>query len=507
MEITSCLFYIVLFAFLVLYLIVPKSLQWIMLLGGSIGFYILNCPFYALIYVAIGWLSTYWGAHYISKESSRHKKLVVVAILITNIAILAILKYTNLGIDTIRLFWPKTKIQHVHFVAPFAISFYTLQMISYLLDVYWSVTISENNPLKLLLYMIFFPQMISGPISRHGQLGAQLFAEHRFEYARVVNGLKRTAWGLCKKLLVAGRLAILVDAIFYNPSEYNGVWVAMSAVLYLFVLYADFSGCMDIVIGISQCMGITLTENFDAPLLSKNVREFWNRWHITLGSFLRDYIMNPLLKSRFLIAVGTRAKKIFGKKQGKKVPSYIAMFFVWTAMGIWHGSDWKYVLGEGLWFWFIIVMGQIMEPFFATLRQRFHLEKKVWFDAFRVIRTILLLTVGFVFFKAESIASGIRVLRCIFSNHVSLSPMGLYSTIHMHGVSLMGFGGVLGVILLLIAVINMVFEEYILYSGRKTVEVINTKPLLLRWCIYWVVVLSVAFTILGSVSNFIYAGF
>ena len=508
MEITSCTFLLAVAILFCIYWLVPTRAQWVVLLAASIGFYLLNSPLYTIVYILITWGTVYGAGILVSRPGTPHKKLILILTLLLNVGILAVLKYSNLFIDTLNLFRGNSAISHVNFVAPLAISFYMLQMISYLLDTYWGQNKAETNPFRLLLFMIFFPQMVSGPISRTSDLYPQLFEEHRFRYDRVANGLKRIAWGLVKKLLIAGKLAAVVDCIFLYPTEYNGLWVLFSCVLYLIELYADFSGCMDIVIGISSCLGITLTENFNAPFFSKSCKEFWNRWHITLGTWLRDYIMNPILKSRAMVALGEKTKKIFGKKQGKKIPSYIGMLAVWTCMGVWHGSNWKYVLGEGLWFWLVIVLGQILDPVWEKIKKTLHLkDQNPVLKAFQVVRTVLLLTVGFVFFKASSIRAGFTILGSIFTNRISLSLSLFVSTLKECGLYFDSIGGFIGLPLLLIGCVLMLIQEIIVYQGKDTITFLNKRSTPVRWLVYWYLVTSVCLTIFGSVSTFIYAGF
>lgn len=229
---------------------------------------------------------------------------------------LTVLKYTNLAIGTVNHFM-KTNFSSVTWLSPLAISYYTLQIVAYLLDCYWKVEKRENNPLKLLLFTSFFPLMISGPINRHNNLAPQLFEKHEFEYNRVASGIRRVAWGIAKKIVVADRLSMVVAYMFNRPEIYSGIWILIAAVTFAVELYFDFSGCMDIVIGISKCYGIILEENFKAPFMSRTIQEIWQRWHITLGGWFKSYIMYPILKSSVFVQLGERCKNKFGKS-GKK---------------------------------------------------------------------------------------------------------------------------------------------------------------------------------------------
>lgn len=374
MDITSVSYIVFIFISLVIYWRIPYKIQWIFLLLVSISYYFINGAWYTYAYILCSVISVYFATNYFMRQDDIRKKRVgLIVTIILNVSILAILKYSNLFIKTYNFICNDSKIQLLNLVPSLAISFYTLQIISYLLDAYWGVTEIEKNPFRLLLYTTYFPLMVSGPICRHSQLGTYLFQEHRFDYDCVTRGFRRIAWGMAKKVVVADRLAIPVGVMFNNPDLYPGLWVLVAGGIFIFQLYFDFSGCMDIVIGVSNCFGIELPENFNTPFFSKSIQEFWQRWHMTLGGWLKDYIMYPVLKSDMMINLQTVCRKRWGKA-GKKIPSYIAMFFVWTIMGLWHGNSWKFIIGEGLWFWITIVLGQLLEPYYVKIKKRLYIQ-------------------------------------------------------------------------------------------------------------------------------------
>ena len=275
MSIVSIEYLFFIAALFIVYWNISAKFQWILLLTASIIFYTFNAPVYTFIYIGISVILVYLATVYFDTDL-KHKKMVLVLTLLSIIGILAVLKYTNMFAETLYL---SLGLQYtaVRWFAPLAISYYTLQLVAYTLDCYWGVERAEKNIFKVLLYTIYFPQMVSGPISRYSNLGKILFEEHKFDYDRVVTGLKRIAWGIIKKLFVASRLKILADTVFNDPLPFSGVWIWLGMALFVLELYADFSGCMDIVIGASNCFGIELNENFNAPLLSRTVQEFWQR--------------------------------------------------------------------------------------------------------------------------------------------------------------------------------------------------------------------------------------
>jgi D-alanyl-lipoteichoic acid acyltransferase DltB (MBOAT superfamily) len=373
------------------------------------------------------------------------------------------------------------------------------------LDAYWGVTDTERNPVKLLLYTSFFLMMISGPINRHKDFGHQLFEEHRFDYTSVTHGMKRVAWGLLKVYAVSGKLAMVVTMLWRNVDLCDGLWIWLTAFLYAIELYAEFSGSMDIVIGASECFGIKLAENFNAPFFSKTVQEFWQRWHITLGTWLRDYILNPLLKSRALISLGEKSRAKFGKKQGKKIPAYIAMLAVWLSMGIWHGSSWKYIIGEGLWFWLVIVLGQVLEPLSVKIKNALHVKGGWLWKTWQIIRTNLIFMVGMLFFRAESLPGAVDMLgRSIGLGH-SISVVKPVLTSYMASKG-MGVGAA-WVLLLVISLAMMVVYDAFLYRGVNLIDRVSEKNIVLRWIVYIVLICIICACFYFDIEGIGYANF
>jgi D-alanyl-lipoteichoic acid acyltransferase DltB (MBOAT superfamily) len=504
MEITSITFLLFIAVSLLIYWIMPKGWQWLVLLFDSLIFYFLNAEWYTFVYLLIS-VATVWAAtnYFLNCSDEKRKKAVLVCTIIINIGMLAVLKYTNLAIGTINTVNSMVggeQFKAVSWAASLGISFYTLQIVSYLLDAYWGVTDTERNPVKLLLYTSFFPMMISGPINRHKDLGHQLFEEHRFDYNAVTHGIKRVTWGFVKIFAVSSRISGTVSLMWNDVNLYHGIWVWVAAGLYGFQLYAEFSGSMDVVIGVSECFGIRLAENFNAPLLSKTAQEFWQRWHITLGAWLRDYIMNPLLKSNALISLGVKCKAKFGKKQGKKIPAYIAMLAVWLSMGLWHGSSWKYIVGEGLWFWLVIVLGQVLEPLSVKIKNALHVKGGWLWKTWQVVRTYFIFSVGMLFFHASSLQDALMRVRLSFDFNADLSKVGA-------GLQTMVPGGITWKILRLIPFVLIVVYDICLYRGVDLSKWISKRNIVIRWLVYFLLLLLLCDAYQLGMGTFQYAHF
>lgn len=384
MNLISMTFGVFFLATLLLYYLVPQKFRWLVLFTASILFFLLAAEPYTILYFAGSSLVVFFAGKYFAKTRQaveqpgtedahgtakliKKRKCVFVSALLFCIVLLAFFKYINPMLYNMQMVLSVVgvdfSVQPISWVAPLGISFYTLQIISYLADVYWGTADGQQNGFKFLLFAGYFPQMISGPISRYEQLQGQLYAGNRFSYETIAFGMQRILWGLFKKLLIADRLAFFVNDVFRAPNDYSGLYIWVAGVVCAVQVYADFSGNMDVIMGVSECFGIRLPENFRQPFFSRTIQEFWQRWHITLGTWLRDYVMYPLLNSNLWARMSHALKKKFGKKAAKTVPVFLAMFILWMVNGVWHGGSWKF-MAVVLWFWFSVTMGQLLTPLF-----------------------------------------------------------------------------------------------------------------------------------------------
>ncbi len=501
MEITSITYLAFVGISLIIYWLIPHKFQWLVLLIDSLTFYFLNASAGTIVYVCVSAISAYIAGIYFEREAKTNKKLVLFTTIIINAGILFIMKYYNMFAGTFnRLF--HQNLGTINLLSSLAISYYTLQIIAYTVDTYLGSVKPERNPLKLLLFTMFFPQMVSGPISRWKDLGKQLFVEHRFDYDRVVTGMRRVLWGIAKKVVVADRLGIIVNYMFKNSEQFSGLWVIVSALVFVVELYFDFSGCMDIVIGVSKCFGILLPENFNSPFLSRSIQEIWQKWHMTLGGWLKDYIMYPISMSNGFKQLGKVCKKYFGKK-GIQVPYYIAMFVVWTLMGIWHGNSWKFVIGEGWYFWAIIVASQLLDPLF----KKAHKILKIPVDCipwrvFQVIRTTILFAIGNIAFRAESLSQTFNMWKSIFSVSPILEPLNTLKII-IKG----DFGGKFVLICVCVVGILQIAVDVLNYRNKDAIQMLSKAKLPIRWLIYFALAGIIISAGAFGQSQFIYFGF
>lgn len=420
MLFTSYEFIIFLGIVFFLYYVIPKNWQWPFLLIASYYFYFRANPFY-LIYIGATTVTTYLATvaiqsrkdkfelHFqeVKKQLSRDERKVVkekekkkqfwlmLGCLLFNLGILAVLKYTNFAIANVNsllgVFGSSTELSFVNLILPMGISFYTFQSMGYLIDIYWGKYRAERNPFKLALFVSFFPQLVQGPISRFSDLAQSLFAKHHFDWKTFSFGLQRILWGFFKKLVIADRILPAVNTIIQNPETYDGGFVLVGMLFYALELYADFTGGIDITIGIAQSLGITVAENFKRPFFSKNIKEYWNRWHITMGTWFTDYIFYPISVCKSMLKINKFSRKLLGNEVGKRVPVYISSFAVWFTTGIWHGASWNFIVW-GLGNFVVIMISQELEPFYAWFHKKFNVAGKFWFRLFQVVRTVLLMS-------------------------------------------------------------------------------------------------------------------
>lgn len=419
MLFTSYEFLLFLGIVFLLYYIIPRKLQWPFLLLASYLFYFIANPWY-LLYIMATTITVYLTAGAIERKKENfkdwynsqkkqldreQKKLVkekekkkefhlLLLGLLMNLGLLAVVKYTNFAIANInsvfRLFGGN-EISFMNIMVPMGISFYTFQSLGYLIDIYYGKYEAEKNPFRFALFVSFFPQLVQGPISRFHDLSKSLFEQHKAEWKTISFGLERILWGFFKKLVIADRTLPAVNLIIHNTDTYKGGFVLIGMLFYALELYADFTGGIDITIGTAQTLGIHITENFKRPYFSKNIKEYWKRWHITMGTWFTDYIFYPISVCQPMLKINKFSRKHFGNVIGKRVSVYLSSFVVWFTTGIWHGASWNFI-AWGLGNFAVIMISQEFEPLYEKFHKKFHISDRLYYRMFQVIRTVLLMS-------------------------------------------------------------------------------------------------------------------
>lgn len=501
MSYSSINFMIFLLITLLLFYVVPKKIQWIILLLASIFFYCFS-NYLLGIYLFITVFTT-WGAallihnfNFGNMVTKRSKKSVLVFSIAVILNFLIIAAFKISGISLIIL--SGIGIDLTSLILPIGLSFYTFQTIGYLTDVFRYSTKPQTNFAKYFLFASFFPQILSGPIGRFDQLSPQFFKEKKYRADDLSMGAQRIIWGMFKKLVIADRVAIIVNEIFNNPTQYGGPYIVLGVMLFVIQLYADFSGLIDIAAGAAQMFQIELATNFNTPLFARNISDFWSRWHMSLSSWFKDYLFYPLLKSGLFSRMKEFLKKIFGKKKSKNLTTYIGMFILWLAIGCWHGVKWHFIIGAGLMFGLYIIGGKVLSPVFESISRKFKIKKeKFSYKLFEVVRTFLLLCFAMLFWRADSLSSAFLMIK----------RLGVFE-----GGSILKLGlDINNFIVMWISIATLLLVDIIHYKGFKIRTNLIKQKIWIKWPIYIIAIMSIL--LLGmygpkyNASDFIYFKF
>ncbi len=415
MLFTSWAFLLFLAVLVPLYYLVPKRVQWIVLLLADavfVGFAGVRGAIFMVVTIITVYIATrLFDASFAKQKETiaamkathtkeerkktrlgfeRKRRAVLILCLVVNVSILFVLKY-GAAIGRLSAALLHTPAFGTDLTLTMGISFYTFSSIGYLSDVYRETIPAERNPFKLALFVSFFPLLVQGPISRFEGLGQELCAPHVFSGKRFLSGALRITWGYWKKLIVADRLLVAVKTLCARPSVYRGDFVFVEMLLYAACLYADFTGGIDITIGIGELFGVTVEENFNRPYFSKSISEYWRRWHITLGEWFKRYVYYPLSVSKPARMLSQKTRK-FGIGLSRRLPVYLATLLVWALTGIWHGSNWTFLVW-GLLNGIVILLSEECKPLYARFHARFpRLTDNACYRGFTVLRTVLLLS-------------------------------------------------------------------------------------------------------------------
>ena len=473
---------------IILYFIIPHNKRWILLLIASYYFYMCWKVDY-IILIMISTLIDYVCSNKMSKinEKPKRKKWLLISIF-SNLGILFGFKYFNFFSQNIQTLFDNYNIffemPFFNVLLPVGISFYTFQTLSYTIDVYNNKTTAQKHLGVFAVYVSFFPQLVAGPIERSNHLLPQFFKKHDFNYLRVKAGFQKMLWGFFKKIVIADNLAILVDGVYNNVDNYSGLTLIVATIFFTFQIYCDFSGYSDIAIGTAKVMGFELRENFKRPYFSKSIREFWQRWHITLSTWFRDYVYIPL-----------------GGNRTVKWKWYYNLIITFLVSGLWHGANWTFVIWgalHGSFLIFAIIFAQPKEKINQFIKNRNIFLNKI----FDVSITFILVAFAWIFFRSNNINDAIYVV-----SNLNLNVAGLLNldelSMQFRGLGLFKEDIIKCMFLILMLCLYSTYER-----SEDVWKKLQKKPRWIRWSIYYILVYGILFVAPHSnVNNFIYFQF
>lgn len=509
--------------------ICPLKYRWIVLLGSSIVFYavagVKYLPFIFVTSFTVYLAGRRMGRIYdAQEEAAKEKELtrkekkelkeqakakckkVLLLVLIFNLGILIACKYMKFFIGPINGLLLSAgsgrQLTAASIIVPLGISYYTFSALSYLLDVYWRRETWERSYPRFLLYLIYFPHILQGPIERYGRLGQRLKQELRFDYKRVTFGVQLIVWGFIKKLIVADRLTIFITRVYRDYERANGLLFVIAALLDVAYIYADFSGCMDMARGISQIFGVELDLNFDHPFSSKDIAEFWRRWHITLGEWFRDYVYYPVSTSKLVKNIGRKTRNNWPPRLSRLAMNALPIIVTWILTGLWHGTG-KTYLAWGIYYAFLLLVSSTFGEDLHQLAIKcgVRTETMSW-RLFQMVRTTLLFAGG----RLLTSPGGLWKTKYIVKNILTHFNPWVLTDGSLYTYGLDGYGVVLAIAgIALMGVVGW-------YQKKASIrESIAAQGIVFRWLVYLGAVLAVIiFGIYGpgyNASSFVYMAY
>jgi alginate O-acetyltransferase complex protein AlgI len=464
-----------------IYFSINHKYRWILLLFSSYYFYMSWKAEYIVLIIFSTLVDYIVGIQIYKSKNKTRKKIFLALSLIVNLGLLFTFKYFNFFSDSFRIILQQFTItlnpSTIKLLLPVGISFYTFQTLSYTIDIYRGKIKPQKHLGIFAVYVSFFPQLVAGPIERAKNLLPQFFKKQYFEYERVVDGLKLMLWGFFKKIVIADRLSIIVDTIYNDPTEYTGLSLILATLFFAFQIYCDFSGYSDIAIGSSQVMGFRLMDNFKRPYFSRSISEFWKRWHISLSTWFKDYLYIPL-----------------GGNKTSIPRWYVNILIVFMVSGLWHGANWTFIAWGAL-HGFYLIVETTTNPLKKKIISFLGLQKfPNLILTTEICSTFILVNIGWIFFRANSIEDGFYVIGHLFQN------LSLDLNQGIAGISWVD---------LIIAFTMIGFMEVVHLTQEHTGirKMLKNEPLILRWSIYIFMILSLLLFGVFHNAQFIYFQF
>jgi len=483
----------------VLFFVLPYRYRWFLLLAASCYFYMQFIPIYILI-LFFTILVDYVTGLAIEGTSGSRRRLFFLISIVANVGVLVLFKYLNFLNGSLSALFHFAGWQYpigpLSILLPIGLSFHTFQSLSYTIEVYRGSQKAEHHLGILALYVMFYPQLVAGPIERPQNMLHQYREEKHFDYQNVTDGLKLMAWGLFKKVVIADRMAVVVNQVYRDPASFNGLQLIIGTICFAYQIYCDFSGYSDMAIGAAQVMGYKFTDNFKQPYWSRSITEFWRRWHITLSNWLRDYIFFPLRRTLL------RRDKPLPNWLNLVIPPLITM----TVSGIWHGANWTFVIW-GFLHGFYLIVSALTEGWRARLLAFSRLERFPRVLAvLQTISTFALVTFAWIFFRAPTLGDALYIVSHLFSGlNAVLANLGNYDFI-ANMFTVLGFEDKVDWMILAAAVVVLECVQFLQQRGQVRV-MLSLRPAWQRWILYYSLLAAILILGMFNRSQFIYFQF
>ena len=469
-----------------IYFILPHKFRWLHLLIASCIFYMYFVPVYILLLFA-NIIVNYFAGILIEDADEKHKKTWQVLSLVFNIGLLAFFKYYNFFIENINellhISNSRVSLPFLHILLPLGLSFHTFQAIAYTTEIYREEQKAERNFGLYSLYIMFFPQLVAGPIERPQAMLPQLHKRHELDYDNVAGGIRQMLWGMIKKVVIADRLSLLTTPMFHDIDKQSGIGLAIGAVFFLFQVFCDFSGYSDIAIGAARVLGFKLMTNFNFPYRSRSVSEFWKRWHISLSTWFNDYLYTPI---------------VYSLRKYRYLSVIMGVCATFLISGFWHGAAWKYIVWGGL-----LGLAVIYEILTKKTRARFfdNLPRRLS-DKIAVACTFVYLCMVDVFFVANDSRDGFHVLKMF--THI---PSEIMTFLRTHKAGQLNLPNLYTYVYPGLAAILLLETVHWFMTRYDLKNTFKEKPALLRWTIYYSGLFLLLFCGVYEKTQFIYFQF
>ena len=464
-----------------LYFLLPHKYRWMHLLAASCIFYAAFIPIYILI-LFFTIIIDYVAGLMISKSEGRRRKLYLAMSIVANILVLAVFKYFNFFTENVNALFAFLNIEtqplpYLNIILPIGLSFHTFQAMSYTIEVYRKIFPPERHFGYYALYVMFYPQLVAGPIERPQNVLPQLHAYHPYNHEKMLSGLRLMLWGLFKKVVIADRMGMMTNVVYNDLGEYSGLAYILATIFFGIQIYCDFSGYSDIAIGSARTMGIDLMVNFRRPYLAATISEFWKRWHISLSTWFRDYLYIPL--------------------GGNRVPALkrnLNLLIVFLVSGFWHGASWNFVIWGALHGMYLII-ATYGHQYFPFLKKQ---------NVVNVVYTFILVNFAWIFFRAVNFHDAMHVINNLFTavpgqEYFSLAHDDQQGSITYFGLPLWKF------LLTLLLIPFLFLSDWMI--EKNFVPVFDRQPVPVRWATYYALILAVLLLGVFETYQFIYFQF